>query len=126
MSKKIEFTRRVTATWDAGQVAAVSIPIEDSQYYTVIALQALGFDNNKVLTVEGSLNNTDWAPLDHTTFYSPTDHITCGTSGKLIVVRTEVPFAGGIRVTGTASTLGGTILASMGNSPMNTSSRGGD
>ena len=123
---KMPYMRRSISSW-TNVGTPVSLKIEDSQYYESIALQAIGFDDNLVLTVEGSINGATYAALDTTVFFLPANNITCGAATKIIMVKLGGAYPGGLRVTSAGnSELAGSIAASMSNNQYNTASRGGE
>lgn len=105
----IPVTKQVKLSHTGG-VDTISLVVSDSKYYTKFAFQVIGFEAAKTLVLEGSFNGT-WSPLNATSFNIPT--ITTSASGMIFAIDTYAPIPGGLRITGPASALDGTILVQM-------------
>jgi hypothetical protein len=119
MSISIAPVKRNVASYTGGS-ATLTIGIDDSSYYTRFVFQVKGFTAGVKLSVHGSVNGQDWAPLDSTSTFLASSY-TVSTANTVIILDTYAPLPGGLRfVLDGVSAASGTIHTCMTASPYNT------
>lgn len=119
MSISIAPVKRSSATYAAGN-PTLTLPIPDSQHYTRFVFQIKGFTVGTQITIQGSVDGQNWAPLDTASTFVSAPY-TVAASGIVIALDTYAPLPGGLRfVLTVASAAAGDIFASMTASPYNT------
>lgn len=119
MSISIAPVKRSFVTYPAGG-ATLTLPIPDSQHYTRFVFQLKGFTVGTQITLQGSVDGQNWAPLDAASTFISVPYTTTA-AGVVIALDTYAPLPGGLRfVLAGASVAAGDIFASMTASPYNT------
>ena len=120
MSISIPAVKRASVSYTGGALG-LNLVIPDASHYTRFIFQVTGFTVGTQISIQGSVNGKDWAPLDPASTFVPTLPFAATAAGIIIALDTYAPLPGGIRfVLSAPSVAAGTIDASMTASPYNT------